>query len=285
MRYGFDGETSKTYAAWESGTLAGLVEVFVSTWDNLHLAWTELVVHPDLRRRGLGTGLLEFAKDQTRALGRTSMGCEGWDIDSTNALASRHGLPRKSSGVMRRQALASVDRAALDLWFDETTAAASAYELIRICGHTPDDMLVAVADLTAAINDAPTDDLDIEDEAFPPERIRAYENAQEAQGNRLYRVVARHRESGELAGHSVVAVESQRPSLGDQHDTSVVRALRGHRLGLLLKLEMLRWLGEVEPGLQTIDTWNAASNAHMIDINKKLGYRALGKGLDFQVDV
>ena len=41
--------------------------------------------------------------------------------------------------------------------------------------------------MSAAINDAPTDDLDIEDEVFTPQRIRDYEHAQAARGYRLYR--------------------------------------------------------------------------------------------------
>ena len=79
-----------------------------------------------------------------------------------------------------------------------------------------------------------------------------------------------------------MVVEADRPWLAEQHDTSVVRAHRGHRLGLLLKLEMLRWLAEDEPRLETIDTWNAESNDHMVAINEALGYRPLGRGLTFQ---
>ena len=92
--------------------------------------------------------------------------------------------------------------------------------------------------MSAAINDAPIDDLDIEDEVFSPERMRAYETRQLGQGHRLFRVFARHRETGELAGHTVVVVDGERPQLAEQHDTSVVRAHRGHRLGLLLKTDM-----------------------------------------------
>jgi len=285
MRYGWDGEAPTMFAARESGSLVGLVEVHTSGWDNTHLAWVEFVVHPDLRRRGHGSRLLEFAKETTRSLGRTSMGCDGWDNDTTNGFATPRGLPRKSSAINRRQFLASVDRQELETMYDEAPTAASPYELIRITGHTPDDMLKAVAKMTEAINDAPTDDLDVEDEVFPKERILAYENAQEARGNRLYRIVARHRDSGELAGHSVVAVEAERPAIGEQHDTSVLRAHRGHRLGLVLKADMVRWLAECEPGLETIDTWNAESNDHMIEVNEKLGYQVLARGLQFQINV
>ena len=97
--------------------------------------------------------------------------------------------------------------------------------------------------------------------------------------------MARHRETGELGGHTVVAVEEQRPALADQHDTAVARAHRGHRLGLLLKAGMLLWLAEAEPQLETIDTWNAESNDHMIAVNEALGYRVMGRELQFQRDL
>jgi RimJ/RimL family protein N-acetyltransferase len=77
-------------------------------------------------------------------------------------------------------------------------------------------------------------------------------------------------------------VDTESPSHGHQHDTSVVRGHRGHRLGLLLKADMMRWLADAEPQLETIDTWNAESNAHMIAVNERLGYRALGRTLQYQ---
>jgi len=136
--------------------------------------------------------------------------------------------------------------------------------------------------MTEAINDAPTDDLDVEDEVFSPDRIRAFEAAQDAYERRVYRLVARHRGTGELAGHTMVGVSVQHPWQAWQLDTSVVRMHRGNRLGLLLKAEMLGWLRESEPQLHRLDTWNAASNAYMIGINEKLGYRVLARTIGWQ---
>jgi hypothetical protein len=62
----------------------------------------------------------------------------------------------------------------------------------------------------------------------------------------------------------------------------VTREHRGHRLGALLKLEMLRWLAEAQPQLESIDTWNAESNDHMIEVNRALGYEVVGRALAFQ---
>ena len=80
----------------------------------------------------------------------------------------------------------------------------------------------------------------------------------------------------------MVAVDVEDPRIAHQHDTSVVRAHRGHRLGLLLKAEMMRWLAEAEQEIEYLDTWNAESNEHMVAVNERLGFRAVGRELAFQ---
>jgi GNAT superfamily N-acetyltransferase len=282
LTWGWDGEPDTAYLGLEGDVPVATGTVSTTEYDNLHLAWLGAKVHPDHRRRGLGTEMLEAVLAEARQRGRTSFGTDAWDADGHAAFAARHGFEPKSRAVNRRQFLADVDFAELSRQYDEALGLAGDYELVRRAGATPDDELDAVADMTAAINDAPTDDLDIEDEAFPPERIRAYESAQESRGHRLYRVLARHRGTRALAGHSVVVVDGERPELAEQHDTSVLGAHRGHRLGLLLKGDMNLWLREAEPQLVTVDTWNAESNAHMIGVNELLGYRAMGREIEYQ---
>jgi hypothetical protein len=63
----------------------------------------------------------------------------------------------------------------------------------------------------------------------------------------------------------------------------VVRAHRGHRLGLLLKIGMLRWLAAEEPQLRVVDTDNAGSNNHMIAVNDAIGYKVIGSKLEYQL--
>ena len=282
FRHGWDGEPPEPFLCTVEGTPVAVEACSTSEWDNLHLAWTEVEVHPDHRRRGHGTELLRALSEHARSIGRTSLGTNGWDETGPRRFADRHGLGVKSAAVNRRQFLEQVDWRLLAKLHAEATQAAEGYELVRRVGFTPDDELEAVATMTAAINDAPTDDLDIEDEVFPPERIRDFEQAQAGRGLTLHRVLARRRETAELAGHTVVAVDDERPHLGEQYDTSVVGSHRGHRLGVLLKADMNLWLREAQPQLQTIDTWNAESNSHMIAVNELLGYRVMGRELEFQ---
>ena len=284
LRHGWDGEAPRGFVARddEGGRPVGVALFWVSEWDNRDLAWLDVSVRPDARRRGVGTALLEAMKALARETGRTKIGADGWDGEAALGFAARHGLERASQAINRRQVLAEVDPDLVAKLYDEAARAASGYELLRIVGPTPDDLIDDVVVMTAAINDAPTDDLDIEDEVFTAERVRGYEAAVAGKRERIYHLVARHRESGRLAGHTIVAVEEERPTIGHQHDTSVVREHRGHRLGLLLKAAMMQWLAEVEPQLESVDTWNAESNDHMIGVNEQLGYRVLGRGVQFQ---
>jgi GNAT superfamily N-acetyltransferase len=285
LRHGWDGEPSTPYLMTAGGEAIGYGSLHMPQRDNKHLAWVGLSVMPEHRRRGHGTALFEHLVGEAKAAGRTSIGVDGWESERALGFAAGHGLEKRSQAIQRRQHLNEIQPELVQKLYDEAAAVASDYELVRIEGRTPDDMIDAMVDLTAAINDAPTDDLDIEDDVITPERLREYETSVLRHGNRIYRLVARHKETGELGGHTVVAVEVQRPTVGDQHDTAVARAHRGHRLGLLLKSAMLLWLADAEPQLETIDTWNAESNDHMISVNEALGYRIMGRELQFQKEI
>jgi GNAT superfamily N-acetyltransferase len=282
LRYGWDGEKPRVFVARDQGRVVGAANYWTSEWDNKHLAWLGVEVHPAHRRTGVGTALLDTLTELARAEGRSMVGIDGWDNPTTLGFAAAHGFEKGSQAIQRRQVLADIDRDVLQKLYDEAAHAAVDYELVRLVGPTPDDLIDQVVVMTASINDAPTDDLDIEDEVFTAERVRGYENAIVGKRQRAYHLVARHRTSGELAGHTIVTVELERPAIGHQHDTSVIRAHRGHRLGLLLKSAMLLWLAEAEPQLETVETWNAESNDHMIAVNEQLGYRVLGREIQFQ---
>ena len=285
FRYGWDGEVETPYVGLVEGRPVAVGRLSTSDYDNHHLAWLGVQVDPADRRRGHGTTMLEALVEAARDRGRTSIGIDGWDSDSTRGFAAHHGLERKSAAIQRRQIVAELDWAELERLHKDASVAASAYDVVRREGRTPDDELEAIAEMASAINDAPTDDLDIEDEVYSAERMRGYEDAQLRRGHRLFRTVVRHRETGDLAGHSVVVLDGERPELAEQHDTAVVGKHRGHRLGLLLKADMNLWLREVQPQIAEISTWNAESNGHMIGVNDAIGYRVIGRELEFQKSI
>jgi len=283
LQYGW--EANPAQAALARGArdrVVGVLIVRYSPWDNRHMAGIEITVDPTARRQGLGSRLFEAAVERVVTDGRTLVTASSWEGTPGIEFAKAMGMDRALEEVKRAQNLWTLDRDRLDGLAAEAAAQHPEYQIVSIAMPTPEHLLVQICEMTAAINDAPTDDLDIEDDVFTPDRIRAFERAQFAHDRRLYRLVAQHRQTGALAGHTMVGVEAMTPWHAYQFDTSVQRAHRGHRLGLSLKIAMLRLLAEQEPQVRVLETWNAASNDHMIAVNEALGYRVVARAIDWQ---
>ncbi|HEU4911398.1 MAG TPA: GNAT family N-acetyltransferase, partial [Actinomycetes bacterium] len=220
IRHGWDGEPPLAAVSRDgSGRVVGVLQLSMPERDNRHLGYVEVCVDPVARRCGVGRFLVGAAIDRLRAEGRTLLLVGGWDTPHGTAFAKALGLDAAMAEVKRRQDLRRLDMARLDRLYAEAEHAAAGYELFRMPWPIPDELMPGVVTMVAAINDAPLDALDIEDEVFSPERLRGFEAAQLAHGRRMRQLVARHKESGVLAGHTVVGVESDRPWYGDQFDT------------------------------------------------------------------
>jgi len=259
----------KLFLARQSGALAGFGHLAEPQLEYADVAFVMSYVDPSQQRRGLCRALLEVMRQSTS---RPRLRARAWIGTSGPAVARSLGFQHAMTHVVRRLDLHEhVDRSALRR---EAEAAAAAYELVRRVGPTPAEELAEMVLLREAINDAPDA---TEFEAYPVERIMAYEQALAARRQTPYTIVARHRATGEPAGITMLCVDEFSPSLAHQEDTSVVRAHRGNRLGLLLKLDMIDWLAQERPEVAATDTWNVASNHHMIAVNERLGLRVVGE--------
>lgn len=266
----------------DRGRPVGVLEVRSSQYDNRHVADIGVTVDPVVRRQGIGRRLFEAGVQRAVADGRTLVTANCLDGSPGVGFAKVMGLDRASEEVRRVQDVWSLDWKRLDALAAQAGSHHADYEIVPIEYPTAPELLPSIAVMTAAINDAPTDDLDVEDEVFTPDRVLAFERSLGADGSRMYRLVARHRGTGELAGQTVVLVQAGQPWFAYQLDTSVVRAHRGHRLGLALKIAMLRVLGREEPQVRKLETSNAASNDRMIGVNEALGYRVVARVIDWQ---
>lgn len=283
--HGWDGEPGQKWLLWEADRVIGHLSLHLSHRENLHRAGIGILVHPDERRKGHGTRLLDEALERVRKAGRRLVGT-GTLADSGPAeFARKKGFAKVLVEVHRRQDLQSVDHDSVAELREKAREAACDYTLLRVTDAIPDDLLEAVAELTGAINDAPTGDMEVDDDVFDGARIRAFEAARDAEGVHMYRLIARLGSDGPLAGHTIVGAHPDQPEWAGQYDTAVARAHRGHRLGLLLKAEMMAWLAEAEPQVRWVDTWNAESNSHMIGVNEALGYRIAARYDSWERDV
>ncbi|GAA3559280.1 GNAT family N-acetyltransferase [Microlunatus spumicola] len=275
VRYGGDLEPTQVVLLLDdTGAAVGHLGLWVPQHDNRHLVDARFSVVPDRRGQGFGTLLLEELQRRTLALGRTTLwiGVAADDASSTRFLA-QHGFSPGSRDARRHQRLAQVDPETIAAVERDAAAHARDYVLERVDPPYDDAHLTALIPAMAAINDAPTGALTFEDEVFDLDRMREIEQARALRGERARRVLARHRGTGAVAGHTYLTVRPWAPTEAYQWDTSVARVDRGHRLGLALKIEMMRWLAETEPQLEVVETWNNADNVPMINVNEALGYR------------
>jgi GNAT superfamily N-acetyltransferase len=261
------------------GPVRGVAELTLPPWDNTSLGLVEITVDPRARRRGIGRALYAAAVERIRSAGRTEVVADALRNSAGERFLGALGLAVEPADQQREQDVAAIDWTDLDAVYGDALVRAAGYEIREIPPVAPDELLGELIAVISAINDAPVDPRHAEPERYPPERIRAYEEGCDALGRTGYRLVTVHAASGEFAGYTGMAVDTERPWYGYQYVTSVRSGHRGHRLGLLLKIAMLRLLREREPALRTVGTWNSAENAHMIAVNERLGYRLVAEAV------
>jgi hypothetical protein len=287
LQHGQDGPPVDHLLVARSGDhTVGYVGVWFGHWDNPDLADLDLVVHPEARGDDVVTdALVAGALDACRTDGRTSIVSGAWTGSWLAAYWERRGWPVASRAAQRRLVVADIDPAVLDQLEAEAAPASAGYDIEVLPFPAPAELAQPMLDVHLAMNDAPLDQLRVEDDAWSLERLRASEETTAAREVRLHTLIARRRADGAIGGFTEVVVDPLQPEIGNQGDTGVVGVHRGHRLGLRLKVAMLRRLADEEPGLVTIDTWNAESNDHMIAVNERLGCFVVARGHMVQHDL
>ncbi len=283
-QHGSDGTPAGgLWLAREEGRLVGMASAYFPWRENTDMAGVSGGVHPDHRRRGVGRALLDAVCSDAAAAGRTKIYSGTMQATDGEPATAALGFEAIHTYAISHLDLHGGDRARWDRLHAEATEAAGDYELKRIVGSTPDEQVEDVVALFEAINDAPMTDPDAEPDAWDAQRVRAYDAAMAARRQTVYRVMARHRSSGAWAGHTVLCIDEFDPAIGHQEDTSVVGNHRGHRLGLLLKTEMLRWIADERPEVQATETWNSTENHHMLAVNESLGTEVVARHLSLRL--
>ncbi len=281
--------------------VVGRVSVDVPVKGNLHAAWVGVQVHPDHRRRGLGTTLLGVGEKIAAEAARGTLQGEAEfaDLPGSPVLAPPTGsgkAPADDPGVRfalsHGYELTQVERRSvlrtpvapdlLDSLETEARAHADGYRLHRWDATVPDEWLDAFAVLeTRMSTDAPTGALDFREDPWDAERVRRAAGRLAAQGRGYVICAAEHVATGELAAMTMLSWFPDQVCT-EQWDTIVLAPHRGHRLGMLVKAANLRHLAEVRPQNLRVYTWNAEENDHMLGINVALGFRPSGGAATWQ---
>jgi GNAT superfamily N-acetyltransferase len=247
--------------------------------DNPKMAFFAIGVAPEWRRRGVGAALYDHALERIRAEGRTSVVCQVEvapnDLETAPGVSflRKRGLTPRNTLIRRRLRL-PVPPDRLDLLEAKAAERLAGYQLLSWVGACPGEYAEEYAKLVGLLSvEQPQGDLELEAEKWDVARLRETEERSAANGESRYVTVA-VAPDGSLAAHTLLGVlGSQDPAL--QYDTLVLRAHRGHRLGLALKVANLRALQAAHADVRSVITSNAEQNAAMVKINVDVGFEII----------
>ncbi|HZE37391.1 MAG TPA: GNAT family N-acetyltransferase [Stackebrandtia sp.] len=279
----------EAYAAIDGGVVVGGATLEYPLRDNLRLAEIEVDVPVERRGRGVGGALYEHLLKRVESLGRGIVATAiqqpiGGDEVPAVAFATKRGFTKRNTEI-RRVLRLPVDTARLDALAAEAAPHMDGYRVETWTGPCPEAYAEQYAHLKSLLmTDAPTGEMDYEQQVWDVARLRADEDITAKQGRTVLTAVA-VAPDGSLAGHTQIGL----PGAGDgqrsfQWDTLVLRKHRGHRLGLALKVANLRALMAEHPERDRNETWNASQNAPMNAVNDKLGFQSIEEFQEWQRD-
>ncbi|MCU7727200.1 GNAT family N-acetyltransferase [Actinoplanes sp. KI2] len=275
LAHPWPGSDHEHYLAYVDGMPVGYVDMELPYLDNLGNVQIQLSVLPGYRRRGVGRALVDMVVERARAAGRKTVIGHVMSRHPDGALfaAAMDAKPGLEE-VRSRLDLRTLDQARIDGLYADAWRHATGYRLTQWTGVPPAEIVEDVAYLDSRLNvDAPVGDPSWEPAKADAEKIREGELRAARRGRISYH-------AGALLGARLVAWTKIAGDLvGEAHAwqniTLVAPEHRGRRLGTLVKIANLAHVRALRPSLQRIDTCNAASNEHMLRINRAMGFRPI----------
>jgi GNAT superfamily N-acetyltransferase len=238
----------------------------------------ELIVHPQHRRRGVGTRLLDEVFTVARRQGRSLI-----EVEAVRGLPDGPGRDEAGYRYLTNRghqpAMTSV-RSRCRIGEDgEQQPLPYGYSLVQWRDGAPDDIVGDVAALQSRLTlDGLSGDVAVE-------RMRGQDAVELGRGFRWYSTAARHDASGRIVARTKVSFEWDDDTYARQRITLVEPDHRGRRLGPAVKSANHAYARRHEPALLFVDAWNAEDNAPMRAVNAALGFRPVDAWAAFQLPV
>ena len=249
---------------------------------NRHLLWADGYVRPEERRRGLASRWLPVLLELMQQHGSTI--ADIWTEEPAgHAFLKWLGADPKFTGAENRLRLADVDWAMVKRWVAEGPKRSPQTKLEVYDGPMPEEMWDDFApQLSLMLNTIPFEDLDHGEIVITTGHMREFVDRMAAQGETLHSMLTREPD-GMISGITDTHWAPHAPTIVYQGFTGVRPEARGRGIGKWLKAAMLLHMRELYPDARWVSTDNAGSNAPMLAINKKLGFREYRAGSEYQI--
>jgi len=226
--------------------------------DAIDLAFAGVAVTATHRRRGIGTRLLEAATNHAESIGATRLLTNFHECDAGVRFARSHGFAEartEQESVLDPRTVGQSPPAGVDLQ--------------RVADVDP--RLVHAVD-EAATRDMPSTE---QNNAIPYEEWVGHvlEHPLFTAAGSVVAMV-----DGIAAALSLLTCDPETGRAANMF-TGTLRDYRGRGLALAVKLGSIRWAAE--NGVTSIVTTNDETNAAMLAVNRRLGYRPSGRRVDY----
>ena len=281
------GERREVRVGYVEGEMVafGVLELYLL--DNTDKGWVLVRVDPDQRRRGYGRAMLEHLAAIADEDGRTELMSEAKvpiaevETHPYSQFLKSLGFIHANVELVRYQTL-PIDDDTIQGWVDQAAERHDGYKIETYRDDIPAELIPPLCVLFGQLAvDAPTGEVDFEEEVMTPERFAERQVAVRAMGRTVLETLA-IAPDGTVAAQSTlsVPVDDDDPDVW-QWGTFVHREHRGHRLGLAVKAANLRALQTQFDGKRRIVTQNGETNDFMVSINVLMGFELVEASAEF----
>ena len=281
----------KRYCIYDDSESKQIGSIFVQTFSekdpsyesNKHLALFDISILKNYRKKGIATqslkNIIDFAKEHslTVAISQT------YEDDGREFL-KRIGAKAAYAAKENRLQMNEVDWNMVKDWISEAESLNPDTKIVKFT-QVPGDIIEKYCQIyTETANQAPLDDLDLKNMVFSPEVMRKREEDFKKIGFTNYTMITLEPD-GDISGLTEILRMPDKKTMLSQNLTGVRDKYRDRKLGKWLKALMLLDMKERFPEVTVVTTGNADSNAPMLSINHRLGFKAYRESTAFQINV
>ncbi|MHA1591442.1 MAG: GNAT family N-acetyltransferase [Candidatus Heimdallarchaeaceae archaeon] len=241
--------------------------------ENKHNADIRLDVDKEYRKRGIGSEALKVLIEKAKEDKHVNTLIVDVNLDSGHKFCKKMGGDVALEAAENRLYMKEVNWSMIEQWKNEGDKIAN-QECVSMHFFTecPEDILAEYVDIyTETINQQPLGEIEVEMRVTTESR-RLQEEQLKKQGLKWYTKITREKD-GKISGLTEFLQIPEMPERIMQLLTGVKKEYRGRGLGKWLKADMLLYIRDNFSESKYIQTDNAISNAPMISINDRMGFK------------
>ncbi|MHA2363202.1 MAG: GNAT family N-acetyltransferase [Candidatus Hodarchaeales archaeon] len=250
--------------------------------ENKHLAGINIIVQKEYRKIGVGSELLKVMISKAKEHNKTIFEGET-STESGNIFCQKLKGIKLLEGAENRLYLSDVNWETMIQWKEEGPRRAKGVQLKQF-NDVPEQLIKEyVAIYTETMMQQPLGESEVKIKVTPESRRQDEKRLNEI-GTKWTTIIAQEKD-GTISGLTEITYNSLDKHKVIQGLTGTKEEYRGRGLGKWLKAEMILYVKEKNPEVEFITSGNADSNAPMMSINKRMGFKTYQQETSYKFKV